>query len=280
VIADGGTFEAKQCLVNQLNFLNNINYLPSNYDVNAQAFINASGVTDITTIYAVNDLVISMKADGTWDKMKAIYPFVGGTATTHKFNLKDPRDLDAAFRLSFFGGVTHSSNGVLGNGTNGYANTFLTPSTSLSLNSTHVSIYSRTDATSNNGDFGCKMSTPTTSSLIGYLKFTDSKQYYIMNSTTPFGITSTTNTSLGLFTYNRNSSTTQNLYKNGIQINSTTKTSVALPNNDFYLLGINNGEVSNKQFAFASIGDGLTDTEASNLYLAVQAFQTTLNRQV
>ena len=31
--------------------------------------------------------------------MKAIYPFVGGTATTHKFNLKDPADINAAFRL-------------------------------------------------------------------------------------------------------------------------------------------------------------------------------------
>jgi len=34
------------------------------------------------------------------------------------------------------------------------------------------------------------------------------------------------------------------------------------------------------QCAFASIGDGLTDTQASNFYTAVQAFQTTLSRQV
>ena len=34
------------------------------------------------------------------------------------------------------------------------------------------------------------------------------------------------------------------------------------------------------QNAFTSIGDGLTDTEAANLYTAVQAFQTALNRQV
>ena len=53
--------------------------------------------------------------------MKALYPFVGGTATSHKFNLKDPRDLDAAFRLQFNGGWTHNSNGVTPNGTNGYA---------------------------------------------------------------------------------------------------------------------------------------------------------------
>jgi len=35
-----------------------------------------------------------------------------------------------------------------------------------------------------------------------------------------------------------------------------------------------------RQLAFASIGDGLDDTQASNFYTAVQAFQTTLSRQV
>ena len=37
---------------------------------------------------------------------------------------------------------------------------------------------------------------------------------------------------------------------------------------------------NDRQVAFATIGDGLTPTEASNLYTRVQAFQTTLNRQV
>ena len=37
---------------------------------------------------------------------------------------------------------------------------------------------------------------------------------------------------------------------------------------------------SSKELAFASIGDGLTDAEAANFYTAVQAFQTTLGRQV
>ena len=47
----------------------------------------------------------------------------------------------------------------------------------------------------------------------------------------------------------------------------------------------NNGAIStigysNKQCAFASIGDGLTDAEALALYNAVQTFNTTLARQV
>ena len=39
-------------------------------------------------------------------------------------------------------------------------------------------------------------------------------------------------------------------------------------------------DITNKTSSFSSIGDGLTDTEAANFYTAVQAFQTTLGRQV
>jgi hypothetical protein len=37
---------------------------------------------------------------------------------------------------------------------------------------------------------------------------------------------------------------------------------------------------SSIQFAFNYIADGLTDTDATNLYTRVQAFQTALNRQI
>jgi hypothetical protein len=36
----------------------------------------------------------------------------------------------------------------------------------------------------------------------------------------------------------------------------------------------------NKECAFASIGDGLTDADVANLYTIVQKYQTTLGRQV
>ena len=53
---------------------------------------------------------------------------------------------------------------------------------------------------------------------------------------------------------------------------------------DFYLGGFNEGGTvayySNKECAFASIGDGLTDAEALALYNAVNAFQVTLGRNV
>ena len=41
-----------------------------------------------------------------------------------------------------------------------------------------------------------------------------------------------------------------------------------------------NGEYANREVAFSTIGDGLTNTELSNLYTAIQTFQTSLSRQV
>jgi hypothetical protein len=39
-------------------------------------------------------------------------------------------------------------------------------------------------------------------------------------------------------------------------------------------------EFSNKQIAFASIGAGLTVTQASNFYTAINTFQTALSRNI
>ena len=96
-------------------------------DPDAQAFITAASITDPTQQSAINQLVVDLKGYGVWTKMKALYPFCGSTASQHKWNLKDPRDLDAAFRLVFNGGWTHSVNGALPNGTNAFANTYFNP---------------------------------------------------------------------------------------------------------------------------------------------------------
>ena len=37
---------------------------------------------------ATNQLVKDLKSNNLWDKMKSIYPFVGGTFSSHRFNLK------------------------------------------------------------------------------------------------------------------------------------------------------------------------------------------------
>jgi hypothetical protein len=82
----------------------------------------------------------------------------------------------------------------------------------------------------------------------------------------------------------RTSQTSAKLFMNAVQKGSTlTLSNPNVQPNSKIFLGANNTtpiEYSSKQCAFATIGDGLTDTEISNFYLTVQTFQTTLSRQV
>ncbi len=248
-------------------------------DADAQAFITAAGITDTTQKSAINTLVVNLKAYGIWTKMKALYPMVGGTASSHKFNLKDPRDLDVAFRLTFSGGITHTSNGVQGNGINGYANTNLSQSL-LSQNSTHLSFYSRTNINTNQAEIGIHNGSY---NLIQIR--VNGTGYYLIN--TPGLPTVSETDSRGFFIGNRQSSNDIDVWKNGVKKLNGTTVSGVVGNGNLFILAYNNiaggggaSSFSTKQCAFSSIGDGLTDAEATNFNTAIQAFQTTLGRQV
>jgi hypothetical protein len=208
--------------------------------------------------------------------MKALYPFVGGTSSTHKFNLKDPLDTDAAFRLVFSGGVTHASTGATFNGTNGFADTKLASNGVLPQNSTHFSAYSRTNNTSGgymvaNGNAGasgeCKI----------FARWFDNNCYTGINT---FGQNPTSNSdSRGYFIVNRSSATQHSVVIRGTKTDFNTNSS-GLNTNTFRICSSISTAYDNKEIAFASIGDGLTTTELGNLNTAVQAFQTALSRNV
>jgi hypothetical protein len=251
-------------------------------DPDAQAFITAASITDPTQQSAINQLVVDLKGYSIWTKMKALYPFVGGTASTHKWNLKDPRDLDAAFRLVFNGGYTHNSNGITGNGTNAYADTKLIPNANLTQNSSHISVYSRTNKSNSNE---CLIGSVTSAfSSNGLLIIAYANDPYIMvnNSTLTNGTGFNTT---GLLTATRTTSTNQKLFRNTSTLINATSNSTGLSNGRILLNAVIDNNISISRYAthniaFASIGDGLTDTEAANFYTAVQTFQTTLGRQV
>jgi len=257
-------------------------------DADAQLFITNAAITDRTQQAAIDKLVTDLKGYGIWTKMKALYPFVGGTASQHKFNLKNPLDTDAAFRLVFNGGWVHSNMGALPNGTNAWADTFLNPSISLTQNSTHLSYYSRTN-TLNTAQL--EIGAYPLPSGIG------SSSFGISSNAAPIGhfrnrvSTSTPSTSYiptsttGLFVSNRIISTQQKVYKNGTlqetaNINSDGIANLKIPIGAVRFDLITISDYSAKETAFNSIGDGLTDTEAANYYTAVQTFQTTLSRNV
>jgi len=253
------------------------------FDSDAQSFMTSASITDSTQQAAVNYLVTDLKSNNLWSKMKAVYPMVGGNATSHSYNLKNP----SQFQITWNGGLTHSSNGVLPNGTNGFGNTNFNPVTnSLTYNNNHLSFYSRTQAASSatqyyemgSGDTngGTALFLRRSNDTAAYDSGTAAANRLSVSSITDargFYIGSSINTNIGYF------------YKNGSQIAiKNPLTNVSMQSYNYYILALNeqNSVVyySNKECAFSSIGEGLTTTELTNLYTIIQNYQTILNRQV
>lgn len=258
-------------------------YVYGGFDPDAQAFITAAALINPTQQNAINTLVVSLKGYGIWTKMRAIYPFVGGTATTHKYNLKNPLDTNAAFRLVFFGGWTHTTNGAQGNGTNSYADSFFIPSTQYAvIDNAALSVYSRSNITENRCEIGCYNGSNSALQInLATTAFPPQNTGAYMNNITDSKFSDTD--SRGLYIASR-TGTTVTLFENNTLKVTSTNTALARPNVNIFIGAQNNAGAlnipSSKQLAFASIMDGLTNTDAANLYTAVQAFNTTLGRQV
>jgi hypothetical protein len=257
------------------------------FDPDAQAFFDrvttAGGTLSETEKTATNQLVLDMKSAGIWSSMKAVYPMVGASAAACAQNLKS-----SSFTGTFSSGWTFASTGATPNGTSAYMDTNLTPSSSLTQNSTHLSYYSRTNianqfqfeigcfnlATSGNGSssFGISYASPSNSFRLRVSTATPTTTYTVTNT-------------LGFFVGNRTNATQQKIYNAGALVDTFSANSdglstiqMALAANRISAVAL--GDYSSKECAFSSIGDGLTDTQASDFYTAVQAFQTTLSRNV
>jgi hypothetical protein len=249
-------------------------------DPDAQAFITAAAITDPTQQAAINTLVVDLKGYSIWTKMKALYPFVGGTASSHKFNLKNPLDTDAAYRLVFNGGWTHSSTGALPNGTNAYADTKFKPNVGT-LNSNAIGYYIRTVNSSGATDpvnMGAFDSISAASSLLNSASSVSGRLNGNLISGSITGGT-------GLFSISKTASTTTNVYKNSTSVGSG-NSGGSLSANNVFIANLNvqgfpySAAYVNSQFAFAYMCDGLSGTEITNFYTAVQNFNTALNRQI
>ena len=246
-------------------------------DANANAFITATAITDTTEKSAVQQLAFSLKQQLLWSAMKAIYPMVGGTSTTCKFNLVDSRDLDAAYRLQFFGGWTFSANGAQPNGTNANADTFYNPFVQGVPTSSSLSYYSRTNISAAEAEMGAIVGALRWSLIIKYF---GTFQSQFNNTTTGAANVAMGSTSLGLFMGDRISTTVHKGFRQGVEIISNTQTMTdANPNTNVALASFDT-IYSSKQCAFAHIGSGLGTAGSASFNTIVQTFNTTLGRAV
>jgi hypothetical protein len=252
-------------------------------DPAAQAFIDATGVTG-TTAAAINQLVLDLKSFSLWTKMVAIYPLVGGTSASTSYNLVNT----ATYQITWNGGVTFASTGITGNGTTGWGDTNLNPTTNGTMSSgAHLSNYTRTAGNTNAYDMGCNLFPASSPSVEWMIARFGNDRYAGFGNTSPgnpFVAGSTTNYT-GFFTGTGNSSlATTTIYRNGSSLAAQSKT-YGVANNDIALCGGLNSagavnDKSTREYAFFSVGQYYDATEVTNLNTCVTTFQTTLGRNV
>lgn len=255
------------------------------FDTDAQAFIDATGITG-TEATALNQLVLDIKAAGVWDKLDAAYPMVGTVFSTQgKYNLKDPRDLDAAYRLTGTGAFLYSSS--YGLGTTGastvYFNTNYNLSTDVTFNDTHMSIWE-----TNTGAWS--------GTTIPYGAFDEgvgNDGIFLTPDIAGFGFArgrmyrnaadESVNEGNGFWLLTNNGTTTY-LYKNGTQEASVgdTNSGVTFANLDVHLGRLNTNSGAKYpapiRCRWVSLGLYLDATEQSDLYDAVSTFNTAIGR--
>jgi hypothetical protein len=261
----------------KVNIFNVLSAAPACADLDVQAFLAATGISDATTIDALCVLVTAAKADGWWTKTDAIYPMVGGSATTNKFNLRNSADTDAAFRLNFIGGWTHSANGALPNGINAYARTYWNAATQAAADDVSFGMYSRTNVTGANYIYGLFQTSGTKRmwhNLNGNFQIADGSL-----------ITYTANPSTRMFISYRDSTVFNESFRDGTSLGSLPTGMITLPSLEFYFGALNNNGstvsfYTQHEIAFGFLGGALTGTDVANITAAVNTFQASLGRNV
>ena len=252
-------------------------------DPDVMAFMAATGITDPTIDRAICNLVAQLKADNLWNKLEAIYPMVGGSATTHKFNLKNPIDTDAAFRLLFSGGWTHDANGATPNGVNAWADTFWKPRTRTDISNISFGLSSQTQNQTVTQVFGCTNGTAFASMGLAVIAAPNGGWSIVGNHTAIlFSNLATT----GFFLIRSTGTTFREVYRNGVSLAiNTTTSSTTLPAVDFTFgarrFNTTMQFYTTHKMAFGFLGaTQLTNADALALSSAEAAFQTTLGRYI
>lgn len=245
-------------------------------DSNAQAFLVAAGVTSGVEVAAVNSLVVALKKAGIWSQLFFLYPFVGGSASSHSYNLVNP----AFSQITWHGTVTHNAKGVTSDGTTGYGKWSWSGFGASAFG--FMSNYQQSVPTP---------STPSNSFSLGndetYVSaYYDGSQHpsYAFNSTGRGFSTATA--LLGDSLVNRPAGTVS-LYYKGVLDSSYTSPGDSVQTNlvGTVLVRQDNGTpgtpTGTGTVASVAAGNtGLTGGQITAWYSAIQAFQTALGRQV
>jgi hypothetical protein len=248
---------------------------PENYDPGSTAFLAAAGISDPLISNAIDYLVRSLKANGTWSKYLAFYPFVGGTPASHALNLVDSRDLDTSYRLAWVGNMIHGSLGVAGNG--GIGNTFITQAIG------GTGFHSRSNTSTADFSFG-REAVPAQNALrhINHPRWGDGKSYWDIGAQR-ISYTAPAGSALGHFQCNYSPGVDRHLYRDGVLVDGVSPAlSEVIPVTTFpmHILGASNTGTNRgiREYSLFHFSNFLTRAEAVMDGLAIRQFLDMLGR--
>ena len=257
---------------------------PKPYTVDSSVYVysQAAGITDTVTLNALNTFVQGLKSASLWDKMVAIYPFIGTNPSASRLNLKDV-SLNTT-QVNYSGSWSTSLSGSRNNNTASYGilsnvkGDYYHPL--ISSQSIHLSYLSYDTPVS--GGFAIGAVTGSTGIESGSAIFISPTEISSSANNILTG-SLVTGGPIGLITVSRTGSNNFKLWKNRVPTTITARASSSI-DSELYLnaANVNNTLFSSSQnnIAYASVGAGLTDDEVYTYYELVDNLQSGLNKRV
>lgn len=237
-------------------------------DIDSQTLYSISLDTFKT---AINTLFISLKADGTYSELVHFYPIAGGTANTHSVCA-----IDAAEELTYVGSPTHGADGITLNGTTQYIDSGNTPENDVGSHDNHL--MQLFDTVDTNYGFGSR-----NASNEAFLFIMVGTNKIMDNTSSGVRLTVADSVLDKVNIITRVSNVDGQIYVDGSSIGTVTTAASDDPPSASTWFGAWNNNGSPSAYGAgdvrsASIGTGLSSSQASTLTNAVTAFNTSLGR--
>lgn len=245
------------------------------YDSDAAAFFTGAGITDAGEKDAWNTFVQGRKGfggSGYYSKFYVIHPYIGGDSTKHSYNAINT----ATAQLSYSGGLTHNSNGMTGNGTDGYATFTFSQATNFSSTNGSMGVYVRSVG---GGAIEPYLFTDEYSSYLAYLASDSNVTFGEMGNASGGSIGGSETT--GFHSLNIESTDLVYYDKNGFEMSyDVSGTPPSFGGSNVLIFNYIDAIYAASNICFDYQANSLTSSEMADLISAVQTLQTSLGRQV
>lgn len=225
---------------------------------------------DNTRKTLINALIKSLKDGGVWSTLDALWGQAAADAQSSRLNwVADSYNLTAVASPTFTVDRGYQGDGASSYLANGF-NPFTSPGIKYSQDSGHISVWSRTDITGpTDYDFGGA------NARLNIRSSNANQPRGQLNDATlsNFGATAD---SIGHYIINRTTSSSREVYRNGVQLGAVPVTSSTVPNTEITLLKADGSNFSRRAQAFASVGSGLNSGQCATLYNAINAYLTAI----